>query len=256
MIKLKRGGQMKDLLYIKYPEITDIKANIVNRKYDEDKTYLLLDRTIFSPTNSYLYKDVGEVSSLELLDVFESKGKLVHKIQGKPQKNEVKLSLNKDIRYHNLYYNTAYLILQLIFKNFYNIEETKLKLYESHGQIIIEDFFLDFDKNQLEEFANHLIRIGLNIKNLGQSKEIGSLGRINNQAISFLSTADIFGIHIYRHNLIENTLILDFVTGKDFLDFNQKNLDLIKKIEKLATSEDIASNKITKIITEIKNHKY
>lgn len=247
---------MKNLLYINYPEITNINANIINRKYENNKTKILLDRTIFTPHNDYLNKENGYISSLKLLDVYEKNGKLVHLVEGRPDKSQVELKVNKEMRFHNLYYNTAFILLELVFKNFYNIKHSKLKLYKSYGQMIIGDFFVDFDKSQFEDFINHLINLGLNIENTGPIKKIESIGEIHNSDISFRSTSDIYGIHIFRYNIISNGLILEFITGNDFLNFNKSNLDLINTIEKLATSDDISSNKVTKIISAIKNNKY
>lgn len=247
---------MKDLLYINYPEITRINANIINKKFNNNKTEILLDRTIFTLDDDRLKNDQGYISSLKVLNVYQRNGKTVHLVEGKPNKNQVELILNEDIRFHNLYYNTAFILLELVLKNFYNIKQSKLKLYKSYAQMIISDFFVDFDKHQVEESINNLINLGLKIENNGSIKKIKSIGEIRNSDISFKSTSDIYGIHIFRYNIIGDGLILEFITGKDFLEFNKSNFDLINTIEKLATSDDISSNKITKIISAIKNNKY
>lgn len=247
---------MKDLLYINYPEITNIKANILSRKHENSTTKLLLDRTIFSPYNDYLFNDQGHISNMRIIDVYEKNGKIVHLVEGKPNKSQVDLSLNPTIRFHNLYYNTAYLLLKFALESLYNIKNSKLKLYNSYGQMVVSEFFVDFDKDQSEDFVNHLVNLDLRIENLGPEKSIGSLGQVKNSGISFLSTGTIFGINIFRYNIIGNGLILEFVTGKDFLALNKSNLALIQTIEKLATSDDLSSNKITKIISAIKSNKY
>lgn len=247
---------MKDLLYINYPELTNIKANIVSRKYEDNKTKLLLDRTIFSPYNDYLFNDQGHISALKVIDVYEKNNKIVHLVEGRPNKSQVKLNLNSAIRFHNLYYNTAYTLLKFAMESLYNIKHSKLKLYKSYGQMVISDFFVDFDKNQVEDFINHLIRLNISIENLGLEKNIGSLGQVENPGVSFFTAGEIFGIHIFRYNIIGNGLILEFVTGKDYLTFNKSNLALIESIEKIVTADDLSSNKITKIISAIKSNKY
>lgn len=247
---------MKDLLYINYPEITNIQANITSRKYENNTTKLLLDRTIFSPYNDYLFNDQGHISALKILDVYEKNEKIVHLVEGRPNKSQVNLSLDPAIRFHNLYYNTAYHILKFALESLYNISYSKLKLYKTYAQMVISDFYVDFDKILVEDFINHLIQVNLPIENLGSNKKIGSLGQVKNPGISFSQTGEIYGIHIFRYNIIGNGLILEFVTGKDFINLNNNNIRLIQSIEKLATSDDLSSNKITKIISAIKNNKY
>lgn len=247
---------MKDLIFIKYPQITSLKANIINRRYEDNKTKIVLDKTIFTPDNDTLIKDQGEISSLKVLDVYEKNGKIVHVVEGKPHKSDVLLQIDKNIRFHNLAYNTAYIILEMVLRNFYNIKHCKLKLHKSYSQMVISDFFVDFDKEQTEEFINYLINLGLDIENTKDTKKINSIGEVLNPNICYSNTSEIYGIHIFRYNIIGNGLILEFITGKDYINFNKNNLELIKKIEKLATSEDISSNKITKIISSIKNNKY
>ncbi|MFR7763831.1 MAG: hypothetical protein ACLU05_00215 [Anaerococcus obesiensis] len=43
---------MKDLLYISHPQINQISAKIVKRKYEDDTTKIILDRSIFMPNSS------------------------------------------------------------------------------------------------------------------------------------------------------------------------------------------------------------
>ena len=247
---------MKELLFINYPELTSIEANILSRKYDGDTTKIILDRTIFSPYDDYLFNDQGYISSLKLVDVYENNKKIVHVVKGKPVKSKVELKLDSAIRFHNLYYNTAYHILKFTLESLYNIKYSKLKLYNNYGQLVISDFYVDFDKSEVEDFINHLINVNIKIENLGLVKTIGNLGQVENPGISLAHTGDIFGIHIFRYNIIANGLIIEFVTGKDFLQLNQNNIRLIQTIEKLATSDELSSNKITKIISAIKNNKY
>lgn len=247
---------MKELLYINYPEITNISANIVNRRHSDSTTQIILDRTIFTPNSDYLYKEKGKINSFNLLDTFERNGKIVHIIDGKPDKSLVELSLNGSERYHNLYYNTAYNILKLVLQSFYNTKNSKLKLYDNSAQMIINDFFVDFNKDEVENFINHLIKLGIKIENKKDSTRIASLGQIESSGVCFNNTASIFGIHIYRYNIIGNGLIIEFITGEDFLNFNKENKNLIKYIEKIATSEDDSDKKIRKIISEIQNNKF
>ena len=54
-------------LYLEYPEIEEIKANIISRRIQDNNTQIILDRTIFMPKNSYLLEDKGSILDLEIL---------------------------------------------------------------------------------------------------------------------------------------------------------------------------------------------
>ena len=77
---------MKDLLYISHPQINQISAKIVKRKYEDDTTKIILDRSIFMPNSSYLLDENPKISENVLLDVEFINGNLVHTI-----KNRIKI---------------------------------------------------------------------------------------------------------------------------------------------------------------------
>ena len=88
---------MKDLLYISHPHINQISAKIVKRKYEDENTKIILDRSIFMPKSSYLLDEKPKISENELLDVEFINGNLVHTIKNKPQKSSVNLYIDKKI---------------------------------------------------------------------------------------------------------------------------------------------------------------
>lgn len=247
---------MKELLYIDYPEITEIGAKVLHKRYEKDKTKLVLDRTIFFPGNDYLKKDQGSISDHKLLDLEEKNGKIVHIVEGKVEKTSLLLKIDPDIRFHNLYYNTAYLLLKMVFESLYNSTDTKINIFSNSAQMTVENFYLDFKKEEFEDYINKFIGLGLDIRKNQEQIFVDSLGYVKESELFFKKTSDIFGIHIYRASLISNSLILDFLTGKDLLAYNKANYKLLKQIQQISTSGDLPDEKIRKIISSIQNNKF
>ncbi|MFR2716232.1 MAG: hypothetical protein ACLTA5_02150 [Anaerococcus obesiensis] len=125
---------MKDLLYISHPQINQISAKIVKRKYEDDTTKIILDRSIFMPNSSYLLDENPKISENVLLDVEFINGNLVHTIKNK-HKNHHNSFFGQKYREKNLSYNTAFYIFKSIFAKFYNNKEVSLKIKNSYGQI-------------------------------------------------------------------------------------------------------------------------
>lgn len=247
---------MKELIFINYPEITEISAKVLKKNFSNNQSQLILDRTIFMPKTDYLYKDMGTIGGHKVIEILEKNDKIIHIVQGKVQERLVDLNLNKKIREHNLAYNTCYILLRIILENFYNITNCKLKLNNNSAQMIVNDFYDDFDKDLVENFFNKIVKLGLEIKNKKESSEISVIGKIDNKGVTYSSTSMIYGIYIYRYNIVGNGLILEFVTGNDYKNLNEKNKEILHEIEEISTNEDDSNEKINKIIGLIQDNKF
>ena len=204
-------------LYLEYPEIGDIKANIISRRVQGDNTQIILDKTIFMPKCSYLLEDSGSISNLEILSIDTRKDNIIHLVKDKPQKSEVLLKLNMENRIKNLEYNTAYLIFKMLMEIFYNFKNIKLRLSDERAVIKVSDFFDQLDKSLLENQVNFLIAKALIIDSKQGITSIPPLGEVINNDICFDNTSKVRAFKIINTETFGNDIDIEFIAGNDIL---------------------------------------
>ena len=246
---------MKDLLYISHPQINQISAKIVKRKYEDENTKIILDRSIFMPKSSYLLDENPKISENELLDVEFINENLVHTIKNKPQKSLVKLYIDKEKREKNLSYNTAFYIFKSLFKRFYNTDQVSLKIKKTHGQIKVANFYEDFKSDDFLNIFNKIIDLGLKINKDMDFVWINGFDKFENSGVYLNNTKYLEGIFILSTEQIEKNLFIDFITGDDYRNFTKNNIEIIEKIKEICFEEISSSEKIRKIISVIQKSK-
>ena len=204
-------------LYLNYPEITDIEANIVSRRSNGDNTQVILDRTIFMPNNDSLLKDHGNISGLEILSIEEKRDNIIHTIKGKPQKSAVTLHLDKENRTKNLAYNTAFIIFKLVVQSFYLAKDIKLLLLDDKFIVRINNFYDLLDENLMEDQINFLISKAVKIENNSGITSIYPFGEVINNDICFDNTSKVRGFKIISSQNIGNDLDIEFIAGDDLV---------------------------------------
>lgn len=202
-------------IYLKYPEISELKANIASRKVSEDKTQVILDRTIFTPNSTYLLADKGAISDLPIINVEDRRDNIIHTIAGKVQKSEVILTLDMDIRTRNLVYNTAYILFTIFFESMYAYKDMSLELSLTDAKIHVGGFNGLFDGNLIEEQINFIIGKSLSISNKQGISSIMPLGEVINNEIAYDNTGKIRGFIITNISQNQDNLVIDFLAGAD-----------------------------------------
>lgn len=204
-------------IYLKYPEISEIKANIVSRRVQGDKTQIILDRTIFMPITSGLLSDTGKIDDLDIVSIEEKRDNIIHTVLGKPNKSEVTLKLASNNRFKNLSYNTAFIIFKLVFDSFYNASDLKLNLEADRSVIKITDFFESLDSKLIENQVNYIIGKALKIENNQGITYIPPLGDLINNEICFDNTAKVRGFKIKNIENFGNDLEIEFLAGQNII---------------------------------------
>lgn len=204
-------------LYMDYPEISKIKANIISRRYLDDKTQIILDRTIFMPNSKEFLADKGTISAMEVLNVEEKKDNIIHTIQGKPQKSEVFLDLDMTNRRKNLSYNTAYIIFKLIFDSFYRSSSINLIRKEEDFFIEVCDFYDVFDEKLILDQINFLIGANLKIESKQGITKIDPIGDVINNFICFDYTGKVRGLVFENIDVSNSSLKIKIKACDDIL---------------------------------------
>lgn len=247
---------MKDLLYISHPQINQISAKIVKRKYEDENTKIILDKSIFMPNSSYLLDENPKISENELLNVEFINGNLVHTIKNKPKTSSVNLYINKEKREKNLSYNTAFYLFKSLFYRFYNTDQVSLKIKKTHGQIKVSNFYDDFKSDNFLNIFNKIIDLGLEINKDKDFVWINGFDKFENSGVYLNNTKYLEGIFIFSVEQIQKNLFIDFITGNDYKNFTKNNINVIDNIKKISFEEITSSEKIRKIISIIQKNRH
>lgn len=205
-------------LYLEYPEIEEIKANIISRRVQDNNTQIILDRTIFMPKTSYLLEDKGNILDLEILSVDEKRDNIIHLVKGKPHKSEVVLKLDMENRLKNLSYNTAYIIFKIVMGVFYNFKDIKLQLSEERAVLKISEFYDKLDISLIEDQVNFIIAKALPIDNKQGITSIAPLGEVVNNNLCFDNTSRVRALKITNTESFGNELEVEFLAADDILN--------------------------------------
>lgn len=246
---------MNDLLYIKHPFLSEIKANIVKREYDEYFTRLILDRTIFYENTSHLLDEDFMISSKKIVKTELKNDDLVHTIKGRPDKSKIVLSLNKDKRIRNLYYNTAFYLFKAIFYKFYNIEKLDLDIYENKARLRVFEVYEDIDIKSFKELFKKIIRLGFDINKTKDKVFIDGFSEFKSEGSYLNNSKYLEGFFINSFQKFKNSLLIEFIVGDDYLNFVDSNISLIEDIKNIAIGELQAHDKIRKIIANLQKNK-
>ncbi|WP_306484360.1 hypothetical protein [Anaerococcus sp.] len=201
-------------IYEKFPEITEVKAKVLSKKFVNNNTYLILDKTIFMPKNDTLIDEPGHIGGCKLLSVEKKKDNIIHLVEGRENRTNLLLSLDKDIRFHNLYYATSFSLFKIFYNSYYRADRISFKLYEDYGEIKITRPSRDFDPRLIEELVNYAIDKGLSLNLDKGIVELKSIGKTINNLISFDNTYKIKSFEIIECLVEENNTLISFKAGK------------------------------------------
>lgn len=201
-------------IYEKYPEILNLKAKIIDKKYKNNISQILLENTIFIPSNNFLIDDYKTAGGLEVLEVKENKGKDLISVKGKYEKDTIELVVDKKLRYRNLYYNTAYILFQIFLEGFYGNIKTNLFLSEDRAYITLNNYTSDLDPELFDEMINYAIDSNLPITTKAGITEVTGLGTVINSYINFDNTYKIRRFKVLAIRKEGKNTIISFAAGR------------------------------------------
>lgn len=201
-------------IYEKYPEILTFNAKIEDKRFKNNISQLIVDQTIFMPSNDFLLDDFLTAGGLEVIEVKENKGKELISVKGKYEKDIIELVLDKKLRYRNLYYNTAYILFQIFLEGFYGNIKTNLFLSEDKAYITLINFTSDIDIELFDEMINYTIDSNLPITTKAGITEVLGLGTVINSYINFDNTYKIRRFKVLAIRKEGKNTIISFACGK------------------------------------------
>lgn len=201
-------------IYEKYPEILSFTAEVKDKRFKNNISQLLVEKTIFMPSDDFLINDYKTAGGLEAVEVKENKGKDLISVKGKYTEDTIELIVDKDLRYRNLYYNTAYILFQIFLEGFYGNVKTNLFLSENKAYITLLDCKSDIDAQLFDEMINYAIDSNLPITTKAGITEVAGLGTVINSYINFDNTYKIRRFKVLDIRKEGKNTIISFAAGK------------------------------------------
>ena len=201
-------------IYENYPEILNIKAKVLDKRFKNNISQVIVDKNIFMADDNELINDYKSLDDKEVIEVKENRGKLLISVDGKISKEEVILEVDKKLRYRNLSYNTAYILFQIFLEGFYGKIKTNLFLNEDEAYISLINYRDDIDPELFDEMINYAIDSSLPITTTAGITEVAGLGTVINSNICFNNTYKIIKFKVLDVHKDGKNTIISFSAGR------------------------------------------
>lgn len=201
-------------IYENYPEILNIKAKVLDKRFRNNISQVIVDKNIFMADDNELINDYKSLDDKEIIEVKENRGKLLISVDGKISKEEVVLEVDKNLRYRNLAYNTAYILFQIFLEGFYGKIKTNLFLNEDEAYISLINYRDDIDPELFDEMINYAIDSSLPINSQAGITEVAGLGTVINSNICFNNTYKIIKFKVLDVHKDGKNTIISFLAGR------------------------------------------
>lgn len=202
-------------IYEKYPEILSFTAEVKDKRFKNNISQLLVEKTIFMPSDDFLINDYKTAGDLEVVEVKENKGKDLISVKGKYTEDTIELVVDKKLRYRNLSYNTAYILFQIFLEGFYGKVKTNLFLSEDKAYITLLNYTSDIDPELFDEMINYAIESNLPITNKAGITEVAGLGTVINSYMNFDNTFKIRRFKVLDVNKDGKNTIISISAGNN-----------------------------------------
>lgn len=151
-------------LYNDNPYLKEFDAKVVDVIPYEGKYGIVLDRTAFYPEGGGQPFDVGQLNDVEVLQVVEKDGELLHIVSRPLQSKEVKGIINWDRRFDHMQQHTGQHILSECFERLFDGSTDSFHLGKDIVSIEINiESFSNSDAEHIETMANDIIYSNLPI---------------------------------------------------------------------------------------------
>ncbi|MBM7869567.1 alanyl-tRNA synthetase [Clostridium pascui] len=149
---------MEERLYYTDPYIEEWNASIKEVFQEDGKFYVILDRTAFFPGGGGQPEDRGVIDGLEVKGVFEREKEIVHVLEEKLDKTEVKCKLDFSKRFYYMQQHAGEHLLSAVLYDSYGTENNGFHMGDEY--ITIDNSIKKFTEdmiNEVEKMANYYI---------------------------------------------------------------------------------------------------
>lgn len=243
------------------PYQLNLEANIVKRKVTEKFTYVLADRTIFLPSNTFnLPPDTGTINDIPVLNVYSENNSIIHVLERNPDRSRITMKIDFDRRYYHLKLKTAEYLLKITLRTLYGITDTRFTIQDSTP-------LLEFECRKphppiktlvfnLSNFCNDFIGYGLDIRYEESRVTIGSHYTSEFYGYGVSNTSELNSLQFLRWQTDQKTISLTYNVGEPACENVRQQRDLLSSIQTtLQSSETVSPTETLKKINALFNKK-
>lgn len=164
---------MTNKIYMENSYLREIEANVVEKKYLNNKYYVKLDRTIFYPHLSGGQPgDKGTINGIEVIETIEKEEDIIHVLKDNFNGNRVNLCIDWDNRLDLMQQHTGQHLLSAVFYKLFNADTSSFNIGERYIHIDIDKSTLSDDEaKQVEFLSNRIIYSNFKIKSYFIAKD-------------------------------------------------------------------------------------
>jgi alanyl-tRNA synthetase len=265
-------------LYFDFPYQRDFSARIVERRTQEGRPALVLDQTCFYPESGGQPFDIGTLAGVNVLQVFEAEGKIVHVVENDILSEEVIGNIDWTTRFDHMQQHAGQHVLSQSFFELYKAETLSFHLGEEVSTLEMDlRNFTEDQAARIEERANAVVFENREIKSYFVSEEQvkaiplrrppkkhGLIRVVEVAGFDFSAcggthpyrTGEIGLVKILKWDRIRDNIRFDFVCGKRAMkDYALKHSILREMALSFTVIESEVPASVAKISTELKDQK-
>lgn len=252
---------MTQKIYMENPYLRELEADVLDKKFRNNKYYIKLNRTIFYPDLSGGQPgDKGTINGIEVEKSYEEKGDIIHILSENLSGNKVKIVIDWDNRLDLMQQHTGQHLLSSSFYRLFSGETIGFHLGTEYVYIDLTlDKLTPDDVEKIEILANKIICSNFDIKSYFVNDtelskipvrkpptvtshiriiEIENIDYSPCGGTHLKNTGEIGMIKIRKWEKYKEGIRVEFVCGNRALkDYSWKN-DYINKIGVLLSSKD------------------
>lgn len=252
---------MTQKIYMENPYLRELDADVLDKKFRNNKYYIKLNRTIFYPDLSGGQPgDKGTINGIEVEKSFEENGEIIHILNENLSGNKVKIVIDWDNRLDLMQQHTGQHLLSSSFYRLFSGETIGFHLGRDYVYIDLTlDKLAPDDMEKIEILANKIICSNFDIKSYFVNEtqlnkipvrkpstvsspirivEIESIDYSPCGGTHLKNTGEIGMIKIRRWEKYKEGIRVEFVCGNRALkDYSWKN-EYINKISMLLSAKD------------------
>lgn len=164
---------MTERLYYKNSDILEFDAKVVENGTNDEKHFVILDRTAFYPTSGGQPHDIGSINEIEVIDVSEDhNGNIRHILKKEISATSVHGIIDPNRRKYFRQLHTAQHVLSRAFIELFEFETVSVHLGEDYGAIeLTNSSVTDEQSKQAETLANQIIENNLSVEIIFAEKD-------------------------------------------------------------------------------------
>ncbi|WP_097028491.1 alanyl-tRNA editing protein [Clostridium peptidivorans] len=143
---------MTERLYYTDPYIKEWNANIKEVFQEEDKFYVILDKTAFFPGGGGQPGDRGFIDDLEVKNIFEREKEIIHVLEKNPDEKEVKCKLNFSKRLYYMQQHAGEHLLSAVLYDSYGTQNDGFHMGDEY--VTIDNSIKNLTDDMINEVEN------------------------------------------------------------------------------------------------------